>query len=363
MAHMMKHTKASCGHMFAHYDREAGERIGNDSIDHDRSDLNYNLATDQQMQQGDFVRKRCSEVHCQNRKDVNVMVSWVVTAPKDLPEDEHKAFFQATYDFLAKRYGAENVVSAWVHMDETQPHMHFAFVPVVHDQKRGRDKVSAKEAVNRIDLRTFHGDLQECIEQKLGHEVGILNEATKDGNKSIKELKRQSASERMQEISEKASVVLSEAEKLKQAEKILNEQIEGLKRDVMSAQQVKDVPHSKALIGDKVLLAPGDFEELCRTASLAEDLLKEIKPARKINALASEIIQKAKEEATEIVQDARQQAFSVAETKKSVKLKHQLEHIEKVINSSPALLKAYQQAEKAMQERQRAHPAERGFDR
>ena len=99
MAHMMKHTRASCGHMFAHYDRQA-EHIGNENVDRERTYLNYNLATHQQMEQGAFVRKRCSEVHCQNRKDVNVMVSWVVTAPKDLPETEYKQFFQASYDFL-----------------------------------------------------------------------------------------------------------------------------------------------------------------------------------------------------------------------------------------------------------------------
>lgn len=131
MAHMMKHTKASCGHMFAHFDRRA-EHISNENLDRTRTHLNYNLATHQTMDQGEFVRQRCSEVHCQNRKDVNVMVSWVVTAPKDLPEAEHRAFFQASYDFLKNRYGLENVVSAYVHMDEVTPHMHFAFVPVKH---------------------------------------------------------------------------------------------------------------------------------------------------------------------------------------------------------------------------------------
>ncbi|WP_242944016.1 plasmid recombination protein [Intestinimonas butyriciproducens] len=76
MAHMMKHTKASCGHMFAHFDRRA-EHISNENLDRT---INYNLATHQTMDQGEFVRQ-CSEVHCQNRKDVNVMVSWVYPKP------------------------------------------------------------------------------------------------------------------------------------------------------------------------------------------------------------------------------------------------------------------------------------------
>lgn len=220
MAHMMKHTKASCGHMFAHFDRKA-EHISNENLDRTRTHLNYNLATHQQMDQGEFVRQRCSEVRCQNRKDVNVMVSWVVTAPKDLPEAEHKAFFQASYDFLQKRYGQENVVSAYVHMDEVTPHMHFAFVPVVHTFKQDRKnpdilteiyKVSAKECVNRYDLQSFHDSLQRYVSKELGHEVSILNEATKEGNRSIEELKRQSAAERLQEATENASKIVSKAQ-------------------------------------------------------------------------------------------------------------------------------------------------------
>lgn len=209
MAHVMKHTKAACGHMFAHFDRKA-ENISNENLDRTRTHLNYNLAIHQTMDQGEFVRKRCAEVRCQNRKDVNVMVSWVVTAPKDLPEAEHKAFFQACYDFLENRYGKDNVVSAYVHMDETAPHMHFAFVPVVQDRKRDCLKVSAKEAVNRQDLRTFHKDLERHVESMLGHEVGILNDATKEGNRSIEQLKQNTAIEQLQSIEQKVQDLTAE---------------------------------------------------------------------------------------------------------------------------------------------------------
>lgn len=253
MAHMMKHTKASCGHMFAHFDRKA-EHISNENLDRTRTHLNYNLATHQQMDQGEFVRQRCSEVRCQNRKDVNVMVSWVVTAPKDLPEAEHKAFFQASYDFLQKRYGRENVVSAYVHMDEVTPHMHFAFVPVVRTFKQDRKnpdistevyKVSAKECVNRYDLQSFHESLQRYVSKELGHEVSILNEATKEGNRSIEELKRQSATERLQEATEKASKIVSKAQTQAQTMKdsliAVKAEYEAKKAYVRQADKVADV--------------------------------------------------------------------------------------------------------------------------
>ena len=57
MAHVMKFTKASCGHMFAHFDRKA-EHISNENLDRERTHLNYNLATHQTMDQGEFVRKK-----------------------------------------------------------------------------------------------------------------------------------------------------------------------------------------------------------------------------------------------------------------------------------------------------------------
>ena len=157
------------------------------------------------------MRQRCSEVRCQNRKDVNVMVSWIVTAPKDLPQQAEPAFFKAAYDFLESRYGRSNVVSAYVHMDEVTPHMHFAFVPVTEDRKRGGYKVSAKEVINRRDLQTFHSDLSKYLEQQLGFPVNVLNEATKEGNRSIEQLKRQSATEQIAAAAAEAAQIVSNA--------------------------------------------------------------------------------------------------------------------------------------------------------
>jgi len=212
--------------MFNHYDRRQ-EHIGNENYDPERTHLNYNLAPDRDSQ-GDFIRQRCAEVRTLNRKDVNVMVSWVLTAPADLPEADRRQFFQTGYDFMAARYGGEkNVVSAYVHMDEVSPHMHFAFVPVVEDKKRGGFKLSAHEVVDRKDLKTFHQDLSRRMEQVFGRDAGILNEATAEGNKSIEELKRGTATKAAQEAQkqiqaakqEAARVVMEATEKVEDAKK------------------------------------------------------------------------------------------------------------------------------------------------
>ena len=206
MAHVKKYTMSAVGHMANHYGRsdvgQAAEYIirGNENIDPNLTPLNYNLAAeDQQLPQVDFIHKRMGEIRVQKRADVNVLCDWVITQPKELPADRSRDFFESVYAFMSDRYGERNVISAYVHMDETTPHMHFAFMPVVADRRRGGEKLCAKELLTRKELQTFHNDLQNAVERDLGIEVHLLNGATQDGNKSITELKRALAEENLQE--------------------------------------------------------------------------------------------------------------------------------------------------------------------
>lgn len=179
MANVQKYCKSQVGHLTKHFERGLGSdgqpiRYSNQNIDSSRTFMNYNLGPEREMSQTDFIKKRCSEVYCTNRRNQNVLCSWCVTAPKDLPAREHRAFFQETYKFLSDRYGADNVVSAYVHMDERTPHMHFAFVPVAYDRKKERYTVSAKFAVSKTDLQKFHPQLEEHLSKKLGHSVHVM---------------------------------------------------------------------------------------------------------------------------------------------------------------------------------------------
>lgn len=204
MAHLDKFSRGQVGGITRHFERhkrENGEyiRFGNQEIDTEKSHLNYNLADEQN--QLNFIKKRTSEVRCLNRKDVNVMASWVITLPESIKtSEEQQKFFREAYLFLEKKYGKENVVSAYVHLDETTPHMHFAFVPVVEDKKKGDLKVSANDLITRNHLRDFHPELENHMKKVFGREVGILNEKTKDGNKAVEELKRNSALEALERL-------------------------------------------------------------------------------------------------------------------------------------------------------------------
>lgn len=191
--HVAKYNKSATGHMCAHYERRKDDRgeyikFGNQNIDLSRTHLNYNLAPEHD--QIEFIRQRTSEVKCQKRADVNVMCDWVVTAPEGLDRGHLKEFFKASYDFFEKRYGQENVISAYVHMDETTPHMHFAFVPVVFDKKKELYKVSAKQLLTKTELKRVHPDLTRHLKEEYswGSNLKILNGATINGNRTVAEM-------------------------------------------------------------------------------------------------------------------------------------------------------------------------------
>ena len=217
MAHLAKYTRGATCNLTRHFERakkENGEYISfkNQDIDLNRTHLNYNLAPEQN--QLEYIKRRCSEIQCMNRDDVKVMCAWVVTMPKGLRGDEEKQFFEATYDFLRDRYGEKNIISSYVHLDEVTPHTHFAFIPVVIDKKKGVEKVSAKECVNKRDLQTFHTDLERHMKEVFGRDIGVLNEATKEGNKSVEDLKRGTARKEITKLTEEKKTLTEEKKAL-----------------------------------------------------------------------------------------------------------------------------------------------------
>lgn len=278
MAHVMKMTRGAVGHMFKHYERakdEKGEyvKFGNEDIDKERTHLNYNLAP-KRNSQGEFVRQRCSEVKCLKRKDVNVACSWVVTLPKDFKDlnqnKDPREFFEGTYKFLENRYGKENVISSYVHMDETTPHMHFSFVPVTTDKNKGHLKVSAKEVVSKYDLQTFHNDLQSYLEQSRDLYANVLNQATIEGNKSIEELKRGTATEKLNNALKEVEEVKGHINLLSQSENALKSKIESLEGKVLTLQEVNQVKIKKPLFGGEKAIIKMPYQDIINLKTTAQ---------------------------------------------------------------------------------------------
>ena len=305
MAHLEKYTAAAAGHMFAHYDRTHSSSTSN--IDESRTHLNYNLAEkDQPLSCLDFLHKRMSEIKVLKRANVNVMCDWVVTAPEDLTEEELPVFFDECYKFLNARYGKENVISAPVHMDETSPHLHYNFVPVVKDKKKGIPKLSAKECITRKDLNTFHQDLTKHMTTVFGRDIGILNGATVGGNKTIKQLKQ--TSENL-----KAFKAVPIEEESSAVYKLLGKDKVVVKRS--------ELDRLNKAVEDAQLISSN------RDAMIA-DLTEQKRKADRKNEKAEEHLKAAEEKAESIIADAKSEADNMTSAICTEKAKWEKEHTE-----------------------------------
>lgn len=193
MASLCKATRGASGALLDHYERKEEIKFKNQDIDKSKSYLNYNLAPNKNLTQREILNNRLSEVKVLKRDDVNVTCNWVITLPKTIKKDseEEKLFFQESYNFLKNKYGEKNIVSSYVHKDEVSPHMHFCFIPVVIDKKKNIEKVSAKECITREDLKKFHKELNNYMTNIFNRDIGILNGATANGNKTVLEMKNE----------------------------------------------------------------------------------------------------------------------------------------------------------------------------
>lgn len=212
MAHMQKFKGSSAAHILGHCEREKGKegylKYHNGSyIDESRTQYNQSFPAEGTGKQR--LEQRLAEVAPKRRKDAVTMIDWVVTLPAQLSDSSGKAisrFFSTTLHFLSDRYGAKNLVGAYLHVDETTPHLHYCFVPVVTDPD-GTERLCAKQLMSKKELQSFHRDLDRELESIFGIPGLALTGITKEqgGNKSVSELKK---------LSEKAELLENEKNRL-----------------------------------------------------------------------------------------------------------------------------------------------------
>jgi hypothetical protein len=190
VAHLKKFTRSGLPGIAIHYERRPGHELENKDIHPELTYLNYNLVSSfQTLPIEAFVSQRCKDLKALRRDDVNVMCNWAITLPSDIPRERSREFFEICTEYLVSLYGKENIVGAWVHMDETTPHLHFSFVPVYKDKEKGTERVNAKMLINIYGLRRFHPVLKEIVDSKMKLDSGILNGATEGGNKTVLTMK------------------------------------------------------------------------------------------------------------------------------------------------------------------------------
>ena len=153
------------------------DTVSKSIIDRERTHLNYNLCPHPQYTKQEIIAIQERIRGKKMRKDGILFGSTILTLPKDF-EGDKKEFFKSAYENLKKIYGLrdEDVVSAYVHEDESTVHTHFYFIPILH-QEDG-DNISWDNVFPRKMYKTQHKLLKREMEKELGIECNIINGET-----------------------------------------------------------------------------------------------------------------------------------------------------------------------------------------
>lgn len=149
-----------------------------------KSHLNYNLHNGKMTKN---IKKALKSIYKRN-SDTIAYTDLCITYPKDCNVSE-KEFFTSVYNILKTIKGFETCVGAFVHLDESSPHMHYISCPIeygeitkihrikVYDEKKEREvnrnktvtykgKLNAKGLINKALLNNLHPLMQYLLNKQ-----------------------------------------------------------------------------------------------------------------------------------------------------------------------------------------------------
>ena len=359
MAHIQKFTRGSVKAILEHDTRTAQHDYKNPDIDPKRTHENYSFIHDNRKAI-ERLEQRLSEVKVQNRKDVNVLCSWVITKPFDVSEEREELFFKECYRFLTEKYGSRNVITADVHYDESTPHLHFTFVPTVANNRKYKDpnkkpryteKVCADELITREHLKTFHSELQKWFIDKGMEWAKSVSTGTTTYNKSIAELK-QRTEDYCNEMVVQAKKAKEQAEN--DAQKLVNKQI-----DILHSMETYE-PHTitaHQLPLGMVAVKKKDFLEVYKHASASVGLrntwkrIQETEQGQQVEKLQKELEEeRAKNAENARLEQEKQKRYSEVLSKAENTLKMQKNTIEMLKKENSELKEKLELVKKAVLE-------------
>lgn len=319
-----------------HDRRERTHSNSNPDIDFSRSHLNYSLCENANGSSFNaFIDKQIAERYTGKkaiRKDAVRMVSVIFTSDNDffssLSSEQQREYFQSCYDWAAERWGANNIISSDVHMDEETPHMHMNLVPLTSD-----GRLSAKDFVGSGSKALQK--LQDDFYNAVGKPYGLERGKRADLDNGEKPRRHQSNSE----YKESTNFYKQQKSTLQATVQALQEQVDHF-NDIIHTDpksSVKGIPVpllAKAALSkenkDKLLYSASDIEQLqelakaCAVIAAANELRSselEQKAVEQDN-IAAELSKRErlialKEEKAEYAQSSAERMMKEAEEKRT----------------------------------------------
>ena len=216
-----KLTRAESYGAYVHNDRKA-KNHSNKDIDPTRTHLNFYCKENETTYIQEFDRiKKEYDLKGNLRKNSIIMCQMMITSDneffKKIGLEETKRYFIESYNFVCnyKNLGERNIISAAVHLDETTPHMHLVFIPVIHtkdEQGNAIDKICARDFWRgRDSYRKLQNDFHKYVTLKgFDLERGLPVEKTGAKHQKIEDLKKITNFENTKKVLESVKLELPE---------------------------------------------------------------------------------------------------------------------------------------------------------
>ena len=298
VVHMMKIKSGAVGGIQSHNNREHEPKT-NPDVDMSRSEDNYDLISCDNYKRS--IKEKLSNLVESSRavrKDAVVVCNFIVTSDNEtmnaLGADRQREFFQDSVKWFSDRYGADRVLNATVHMDETTPHLHIGVMPITQD-----GRLSAKAIFTKTEMKAIQTEFARDVGEKYGLERGVegserthLSEARFKERKALEMANEHGAiAQELQIITEDCKRELSEATR----------SLETVKQELSTMQDRKDT-----LQGEIERLEAIDKQTKVRVHEALEkqkpvllDLQKRISEAKSELSVIETAVKEKKAEGTE----------------------------------------------------------------
>ena len=237
VVHMMKIKSGAVGGIQSHNNREHEPKT-NPDVDMSRSEDNYDLVPCDNYKRS--IKEKLSNLVESSRavrKDAVVVCNFIVTSDNEtmnaLGADRQREFFQDSVKWFSDRYGADRVLNATVHMDETTPHLHIGVMPITQD-----GRLSAKAIFTKTEMKAIQTEFAREVGEKYGLERGV--EGSERTHLSEARFKEQKALEMANEHGAIAQELQIIAEDCKQELSEATRSLETVKQELSTMQDRKD---------------------------------------------------------------------------------------------------------------------------
>lgn len=298
VVHMMKIKSGAVGGIQSHNNREHEPKT-NPDVDMSRSEDNYDLIPCDNYKRS--IKEKLSNLVESSRairKDAVVVCNFIVTSDNEtmdaLGADRQRKFFQDSVKWFSDRYGADRVLNATVHMDETTPHLHIGVMPITQD-----GRLSAKAIFTKTEMKAIQTEFARDVGEKYGLERGV--EGSERTHLSEARFKEQKALEMANEHGAIAQELQIIAEDCKQELSEATRSLETVKQELSTMQDRKDT-----LQGEIERLEAIDKQTKVRVHEALEkqkpvllDLQKRISEAKSELSVIETAVKEKKAEGTE----------------------------------------------------------------